>query len=116
METLLPRLIEDCKFAVPTVFTFQQDGAPALAGYVLIFLLIFLLFAIEYLNIYNFEAVKIFQKNFQRFLIYLSPINPEILIKISLWVVEKLHFVRWDIFLGHPVYIYCIYIYIYIYK
>ena len=55
METLLPRLIEDCKSALPTVFTFQQDGAPpALAYFMLIFLLIFLFFAIEYLKIYNF--------------------------------------------------------------
>ena len=49
-----------------------------------------------------FEAIRIFQKNFQRLLIYLSPTNPEILVKKSLLVVEKLHFVRWDIFFEPP--------------
>ena len=30
VETLLPRLIEDCKSALPTGFIFQQDGSPCL--------------------------------------------------------------------------------------
>ena len=29
VETLLPRLIEDCKSVLPSGFIFQQDGAPA---------------------------------------------------------------------------------------
>jgi len=31
-ETLLPRLVEDCKFVLPSGFSFQQDGAPAHAA------------------------------------------------------------------------------------
>ena len=37
VETLLLRLIEDCKSALQTGFIFQQNGAPALAYFRLIF-------------------------------------------------------------------------------
>jgi len=47
--------------------------------------------------------MKIFPQNFQGLLKTLSAVNTEILVKKFLSVVEKLHFVQWDIFLSHMV-------------
>jgi len=32
VETLLPELVQDCRFVLPSGFIFQQDGAPALTA------------------------------------------------------------------------------------
>ena len=44
-----------------------------------------------------FEAIKVLYSNFQELLQNLLLVNSEILVEKYLSVIEKLHFIRWDI-------------------